>query len=377
MKKLIPCALLLAALVSMPAHGQDVGTRTALLAYSWNMNGEAADDDQVLAATQLADSTDYTASIAAQPDSCRLIDATLTDANSSITAGVLTIAGTDCLGYPRTCTLDFSVAANQGSGVKTLAVSVGPTGTSCYLKTVTSIANNALTGEGGAADTIKIGYTSNSADAWVMYGIPGATDPLGRHAVDPWNSFEVPLNITTSGASTTAVTSVSANAAFTSVAAGDLILVKIGSIEYPRKVVTRADANNIVVNQALNIPAAGVPFRYKKFYYSTDPYDDLWIPVQSVDGATFSVNVAANADTGGVVQTLYCTVKGPGWPTTNNSTLYTDTTASGSTGKYVYNLNFQASHFTHCRMGFRFGTNDDADAGAVEDITESVVLWRK
>ena len=200
MKKLTLYALLLAALVCLPAHGQDVGVRTAVLAYSWDMDGEAADPDQVLTAANgvLADSTDYTALITAQPDSCRLIDITIAD--TGITAGTITIAGTDCLGYPRTTTWS-AFTAGDDDGVKTLVVTVGPTGSSAYFATITSITTGVLTGETGA-ETMTVGYTSNSADAWTMYGVPGADDALGRHSVDPWKSLEVPLNITTSGVAT-------------------------------------------------------------------------------------------------------------------------------------------------------------------------------
>jgi hypothetical protein len=376
MKKLSLFALAVTALVSLPAHGQQVDVRTAVLAYSWDMDGEAADADQIVTTANgdFVDSHTYT--ITAQPDSCRLIDMTVTDANSSITVGTVTFTGTDCLGHPRVCVFDFGVVATRGSGVKTLPVTVGPTGASCYLGAVTSVVTSALTGEGGAGvDFFSAGYTTNSADAWTMYGIPGATDSLGRHYVDPWGFIQIPLNITTSGASTTAVTSVAANAAFTNVAAGDLLYAVIGTKEYVRKVVTRTDANNIVVNSALLIPAAGVPFRIKHFYYSTDPYDEMWIQGTPESTLLFTTNVAANADTGGVVQNLYCTTKGPGWPTTGNTTIATETTASAATARYAHSIDLNLLPFTHCRMAFKFGTGDDADA-ANEDISLTVTERR-
>ena len=374
MKKLTLYALLLAALVSLPAHGQDVGVRTAVLAYSWDMDGEAADADQIVEAAGgvIVDNgtsvggVNYT--ITAQPDSCRLIDMTISDTN--MTAGTITVNGTDCLGYPRTCTWSAWTAGDD-DGVKTLTVTVGPTGSSCYLKTVTSITTGTMTGE--SDEFFTLGYTTNSADAWTMFGIPGPDDALGRHSVDPWNSFAVPLNITTSGVATTAVTSVAANAAFTNVAAGDLLLISIGGREYQRKVVTRADADNIVVNQAIKIPAAGVPFRYKKFYYSTDPYDDLWIPVQADSTTFFNTNVAVNTSTGGVVQTLYCTIKGAGWPTTNNFTVATETTASAAAAKFGHYINLNLIPYTHCKMAFKYGTGDQA---GTDDITLTVTERR-
>jgi len=373
MKKPILYALLLAALVSLPAHGQTAGSRTAVLAYSWDMDGAAAVADKVVTVATLADSTTF--GIAAQPDSCRLIDMTIVDANSSTDSGTVTVTGTDCLGFPRICTFDFAVVATRGSGVKTLPVTTGPTGSSCYLGNVASVVTSLLNGEGGAGDTITVGYTTNSADAVAMYGIRGQDDPLGRHSVDPWNSLPVALPITTAGVSTTAVTSVATNGAFTNVAAGDLLTINIGGRESQRKVVTRSDADNIVVNSPIKIPAAGVPFTYKKFFYSTDPYDDLWIPATADSTLLFQTNVAANASTGGVVQNLYCTTKGAGWPTTNNMTVATETTATGAAAKYAHSVNLNLLPYTHCKMAFRFGTGDDGD-GANEDITLTVTQRR-
>jgi len=374
MKKPILYALLLAALVSLPAHGQTAGSRTAVLAYSWDMDGEAADDNQIVEAaggvlvdngTSVA-AANYT--ITAQPDSCRLIDMTISD--TDMTAGTITVNGTDCLGFPRVCTWSAWTAGDD-DGVKTLTVTVGPTGSSCYLRSVTSVTTGVMTGE--SDEFFLLGYTTNSADAVAMYGIRGPDDPLGRHSVDPWNSLPVPLNITTSGASTTTVTSVATNAAFTDVAVNDLLLITIGGQEVQRKVTARASADSITVNQAIRIPAAGVPFTYKKFWYSTDPFDDLWIPVRA-DGTTlFQTNIAANTSTGGVVQSLFCTTKGAGWPTTNNMTVATETTATGTAAKYAHSFNLNLLPYTHCKMAFKYGT---ADAAGTDDITLTVTQRR-
>ena len=374
MKKPILYALLLAALVSLPAHGQTAGSRTAVLAYSWDMDGEAADDNQIVEAAggvivdngTSVGAANYT--ITAQPDSCRLIDMTISD--TDMTAGTITVNGTDCLGFPRVCTWSAWTAGDD-DGVKTLTVTSGPTGSSCYLRSVTSVTTGVMTGE--SDEYFLLGYTTNSADAVAMYGIRGPDDPLGRHSIDPWNSIPVALNITTSGASSTTVTSVATNAAFTDVAVNDLLLITIGGQEVQRKVTARASADSITVNQAIRIPAAGVPFTYKKFWYSTDPFDDLWIPVTS-DGTTlFQTNIAANTSTGGVVQSLFCTTKGAGWPTTNNQTVSTETTATGTAAKYAHSVNLNLLPYTHCKMAFKYGT---ADAAGTDDITLTVTQRR-
>src|SRR5574341_274722 len=105
----------------------------------------------------LADTTSYT--ITAQPDTCRVVDITVTDADSSITAGVLTVTGTDCWGDAQTCTFTFAAG---GSGVKALTYGTG-SGLTCAFASVSTVANGALTGE-GVGDALIAGYTANSAD---------------------------------------------------------------------------------------------------------------------------------------------------------------------------------------------------------------------
>jgi hypothetical protein len=104
MKKYV--GVIAALLLSVASvHAQDV--QRVPLAIAWDMDGEAADDDQIVAVATFADSTTFT--LAAQPDTCRLVDITVTDADSSITAGVLTVTGTDCWGDALVCT--FTAAA--------------------------------------------------------------------------------------------------------------------------------------------------------------------------------------------------------------------------------------------------------------------------
>lgn len=385
MKRLPELALALALMLSVSGDVQAQTTypqKRATLAHAWDLDGEAADDDQVVAAATLADSTTFT--IAAQPDSCRLIDMTVVDANSSIEAGTVTVAGTDCLGYARACAFDFGVVATRGSGVKAIPVSSGPPGSGCYMTAITSVVSSALTGEGGVGDTIKVGYTSNSATAWGLYGTLLPVGPGGEHGVDPFGQVELELPITTSGVSTTTVTAKGSNGAFTNVVAGDLLTFTLGETAYERRVTARASANSITVHQAVTIPTAGTRFAYRRFYYSTDPTDEMVVSVKGGKTALFTWAVDANANTGGVQMVLQCARKGPDWPTATWVTLcptagtdcsgVTQSVASAATKTgAAESIDLTLLPFTHCRIGWKFGTGDDTDT-ANESISYAVTL---
>lgn len=372
MKRILGAALGLALLSVSAVWPETISQRRVTLAHQWDLDGETADDDQVVAAATLADSTTFT--IAAQPDVCRLIDMTVVDADSSITAGTVTLTGTDCLGYARVCTFNFSVVATRGSGVKTIPVSTGPPGASCYLGAITSVMSSALTGEGGAGDTIKVGYTTNSATGWALYGTLLPVGPSGEHGVDPFGTTFVELPITTSGVASTTVTAVGSNAAFTNVQVGDLLLIETAGTTYERKVTARASANSITVHQAILLPTAGVRFGYRRLYFSTDPTDEMAFKVEGASTALVTWSVAANANTGGVINLLECTRRGPSWPTLTWVQLGTTTTASGSTNAgTAESIDLTLLPFSHCRFGWRFGTGDDTDT-ANESISYSLTL---
>jgi len=128
----------------------------------------------------------------------------------------------------------------------------------------------------------------------------------------------------------------------------------------------------------MNIPATGVTFSYKKFWFSTNPAQEMFIPVFGFDTLTVNWSVDANVSTGGVVTLLQCTdSKQPDFPTTPWVTLNTTTVASAATqSPTTESINLDLLPYTYCRMGFRFGTGDDADA-ADEDINASIVLEKR
>jgi len=69
--------------------------------------------------------------------------------------------------------------------------------------------------------------------------------------------------------------------------------------------------------------------------------------------------VDANADTGGVVTSIECMIRGP-----EDKPLMevdTDTIASGATGAVATAIEYHITSFSHCRFGLKFGTGDDTD----------------
>jgi hypothetical protein len=370
--KLLALALLLAVPVMAETPAQ---VERAILATAWDLDGEGADADQVVTAAEIEDSKDdYT--IAANPDTCRLVDITIVDANSSVTAGTITVVGTDCWGAPLEAEFDF---AGGGSVVLTGTVSVGRA-SGAYFLTVTSVETGVITGEGGAADTLAVGYAGDGTPAqYPMYGREKSTfpGPIGTNPgryVDLYDSYAVPLLVTTTDVASATLTSVNTDGPFTNVSANDLLLLQTEDSAYVwRKVTARASANSITLNASVNIASAGETFRYRKFFVFADPQDG-WVNVSGWDSTTFILDVDANADTGGVISDVTCAVLGPTYePAVQVDTITIATTAVG-TDVTAIDLSL-AAPYTHCRFGMEFGTNDDADAAA-EDINIAIGQWR-
>jgi hypothetical protein len=212
----------------------------------------------------------------------------------------------------------------------------------------------------------------------VLYGQRTST-PSGARWVDVFGSYGNGAVLVKNGALTTDVTAVSASttAPFENVAVGDMLVFNVSGEMIARTVATRADADTITVNTGIALPTAGLGFRYKKRFFSTDPQDG-WIPVGGFDVVTFVVQVDLNANTGGVVSSIECAtlaVDGFGVP----DVIFeedTATVASAATGTDTTTIDLHDKpHYTHCRAGIKFGTGDDADAAA-EDI-DIVVGLRK
>lgn len=361
-------AVALIALLPSGSQAQDLKVERLTLASAFDLDGEAADDDQVVAGPDvLTDSATLT--IDAQPDSCRLVDITIVDGDSSLSAGALTVVGTDCLGYAKSCSFTF---AGGGSGVKTLTCTDGE---GAYLSAVSSVTTGVLTGEGGS-DTVEVGYTSNSVNGWPMYGILTGPEADGISRVNPFGAFAVPLKVTTSGSLSTTVAGVNgADDALARVSAGDLLIVNVGGSRFERKITAKASADSVTVNSAITIPSDGVTYSFKKAYFSTNPADQMVVQTHGFKTLMFTWSVDANANTGGIVTLLECTEGGPE-PTSRWTTLTqtTSTVASAATKDDTYeSIDLTLLPYAYCRFGFSFGTGDDTDTNP-EDINLTAVL---
>lgn len=351
---------LLALAIAAPVVAQDV--QRIPLAIAWDMDELGVDVDYNVLATQATDSkTDYT--ISAQNEVCRINNVTLTDADGSITVGVATITGTDCWGDALVCSTNIT----GGSGAKTLA-KVSGTASTCAFKTITTVETGALTGEGGAADTISVGYPALSGYQYPIYGIRKVA--RGVRYVDP---FAFGIGAGTIKLNGTAATSYATadGGAFQNLSQYDIVYIPIDGVTYERVLVAVASDDAATLDLALPTavaPAttAEVSFKYKKRFILREDMD-AWVPVPKGGEATFAiVDVDANANTGGVVSSVECAVYENG--VYNPSILVdTDTVASAATGTPTTSIDLRLSPFTHCRVGAKFGTGDDADAAA-EDI---------
>lgn len=371
-------ALVAAALLAaLPAWAQTpYAVKTYTLASSFDLDGEPSDPDQIVTVVALTDSATYT--IAAQPDTCRLIDIEVTDVDLSITGGILTVIGTDCWGYPLAGTFTFAAG---GSGLKTLtpasvSFAAPHKASGAYFSSITSVTTDELTGEDGA-DAVTVGYSDNSLKGWPMYGVESRT-PSGRRFMDFSRSISGSA-IVKNGASNVDITAVSASTTepFQNLAYGDLIIFNVSGDVKVRKVLTVTDADNIIVDQGIDLPTAGLNFSYKKFVFSTDPIDG-WIHVQGHKSVAFAIEVDANANTGGVVTSVECaSARSSDLPDDEIVVeLDTDTIAPSLTGVAVTSINLdELPMYTHCRAGIKFGTGDDGDT-ADEDIDMSVALLK-
>lgn len=369
--------LALALLVPAAAKTQVFDQRTFPMAVAWDMDGEAADADQVITGTPIVDmdgSTSYTIS-GAQPDTCRLIDVTFQDADSSITAGTLTVVGTDCYGDNLTATYTMS---SPIGGVQTLTVGTASTAASdnlasgAYFATITSIATGTVTGEGGAADTFIVGYSGTGSQyGYPMYGHLEYTrsDPPYRQVnIGVWKEGGRGSVITNSGTTWTATGGIG----FIGLAANDLVQIRDeGGNTRTVQVATYTSQTSIVVSEAVTLPAAGqgqqIGFHYQKFLQSTDPQDG-WFNVEGFDAAFFVFDVDAVAASTGLESRFQCV---PGDIDKDAAiTVDSDAVLTGATGNAVSSVDLRlAPAYSWCRFGVTYTPvgGDDADT-ADEDI---------
>lgn len=368
MRKFIAALAMLAALIA-PVYAQDV--QRVPLAIAWDMDELGLDVDYNVLATTIADSkSDYV--ISAQNEVCRVNTVTVTDADSSITAGVITVTGTDCWGDALVC---VTPAITGGTGTKTLSVSSG-TSDICAFKTITQVSNGVMTGE-GVGDTLSVGYGALSGYQFPIYGIRKVQ--RGVRYIDPFAFGEPADTITVNG---TAIASfhTADGGAFQNLAQFDLVYIFIDGVAYERRLVAVASDDAATLDAALPTavaPAttAEVRFKFKKRYILRED-KDAWVPLPKGGEAAFVVyDVDANANTGGVVSSVECAVYENGVYNPNVQ-VDTDTIATGATGQATTAIDLRLAPYTHCRIGAKFGTGDDTDT-ANEDINLFLLISKR
>ena len=348
----MPTSLMLWLLAPGAAWGQQAPEQITL-AVGFDLDGGPADPDQVVDVTSLVDQTSFT--VAGQPDVCRPIDLTIVDPNASITAGTITVVGVDCLGEPVTASFTFR---GGGSGVVPLTV-VSGNASGAYLASVSAVSSDVLTGE-GAGDTLSVGYSAGAGLQYVLYGV--RNDRWGRNGVDAFGSETQPSPVTTEGVRTVRLRAVESTRPFGVVSEGDLLRLTLGDIDIERKVVALVSNNEVDVDEALMVDAKGVGFRIKHPFVSSDPEDDLWIPMNRYSRAAFAVAQRAGASAGSTQVVVECRGQRTVIPAVS-------TTLSGVDAA-VLTVDLERTRYNACRLGLAFDAGDDSDAEPdVIDVT--------
>lgn len=351
---LVAGAAILTAVVParVSAQGNPEGARTATLASIFDLDGGAAAATAIHSADAITDGASFT--IDAQPDSPRPLVATLTDADSSISACTLTVVGTLADGTAISATATLT----GGSGAKSLS-------TAYNWATVTSSSVGTCTGEGGG-DTVSLGTSGAAPTVYVTMRGTATVDGQDVTRYSPFNWKKEARKAKTSGSSTSVTSNTASSGAFTFVAANDILLFNVQGTILERKVVTRTDADNIVVNAAIDL-TEGYAFAFKTPYFGPDT-EDGWIPVSQFGAIAFIVDVDQMNGTGGITTSAECRVVGPSG---TGGVMQVGTDNITAAGAKTYSVDLRLVHYDQCRIGVVWGTNDDAtDTGtAIEQIT--------
>lgn len=367
-KFLLAAALILSASLSYAQEVQRVP-----LAINWDMDELGLDVDYNVLATQVTDSkSDYT--VSAQNNVCRLNTVTIVDADSSISAGTVTITGTDCWGDALVCVVTL---AASGSVTYDLEYSSGQASI-CAFKTITQVATGVITGEGGAADTLSVGYGAITGYQYPIYGI--RKQSKGVRYIDPFATGIPAGTMKINGTAVTSYASVDGGA-FSGLEQWDLVYITVDGVDYERVLVAVASPDAATLNAALPTavaPAttAAVKFRYKKRYILRDTMD-AWVPMpQNLNTAMTFFDVDRGLNTGGAISSVECGIFNLASSYNPSIQLDTATVASSATGQDVTAI---TAPYTHCRVGVKFGTGDDADAStaATENINLFMMIQKK
>lgn len=355
-------ALSALALIAAPVVAQDPGQVTTTIILGYDLDGLAAADNVIFADTNVVDSTSYT--IAAQPDTCRALIATITDADASMVAGTFTVTGTDGNGLRQSTTF----VATGGSATRTIS------GTWCSIATVSS---GVITGETAGTDKIRVGTTGVAplqytvAQGYVRapglgevsagVKIENPSDIFQPNSVLSWQSFgdpttEAARRIKTGTTATTSVTSFTASSgAFTGLVVGDVLVFNDASDNpIQAAVVTITDVNNIVLDRAVLLTKTlGHTYQYRRKIVRSGS-ESGWFTVAGYKQYTVTIDVQAMTGTGGISYTVECKPRRSiGFVTVKALT----NIAAASVVKEDITTAYDV-----CRVGMQWVTGDDADA---------------
>jgi hypothetical protein len=236
----------------------------------------------------------------------------------------------------------------------------------------------ALLGLPAAAQTIPL-FTDYDLDA-TTYVYPVLCTPgpaVQTAATCPGQGKGESKKLTTAGVSTTTVTSVATNGAFTSLLAGDEIevslpaLASLGTGRARRLLTARASADSVTVDTAIQIESTGAPFVWWKFYKDATA-EDGWFSVGDAKEFTLFLGISQADVTGGIdykaeCRESYLDRKGPVALLAGPTNVTTFPLAATRI------LNVYNERYAECRVGIKIGTSDDG-ADTTTHL-EKVTLW--
>jgi hypothetical protein len=371
MKRTLAVLAVLGMLVGIvPARAADHHTIPVLTGF--DLDGLAAADNTIFADTNVVTANTYT--ITAQPDACRALVATITDANSSITVGTMTVTGTDGNGVYQTATF----AMSGGSGTRTIA------GVWCSL---ISVANDTVTTIDAGTDKVRIGTTGAAGLQYpahlgplrqgtpVTTTLPGGNplDAFQPFAVDGWFDSPPGRQIKTTAYSASIASFTGSAGALTMVSVGDQIQVNDTSGRpVVATIIAKASNDAATLDRSVLLTgSAGHAYRYKKLTKRSGILGG-WFDVAGATGVTVFVNIKQMTGTGGIDVDVECAA---GIPDVQAHPALASANVSAAGTKI---LQIADGPWDECRVGMKWGTGDDADAtaGAEERVDVWAVLRR-
>jgi hypothetical protein len=335
MKRLF--AVIIAFGLAASAAAQSRVDRPLFSKYDLDTPTEAADNNQIVESVNLVNGTH---TIVASPDVCRNVTIAVTDTTPSITAGTVTVAGTDVNGAALSEAFDLAGPTLSHTGAQIFCTTASVTG-----------ADLATLG-GGGDETIIVGTGSV-----VAYRYCTLSDP--RPGSGP--------HIETSSSSTT-VTAVTGTP-FDAVAVGDEITASGPLGNFTRVIRAKASGASITVDSAVNLDVAnGYGWTYRALTCGNSNSSG-WI---RLNGTRHNVSLAVrdSTATGGVDFSIEGRYReGLGLPvqllTGNFSADIVTPGLLSATWGNTYEIE---DAVTEIRVGLKFGTNDDSSDTGTESI---------